>query len=261
MLKKDLFLLAGLLVFSCSSLEKGQDKKLRRQNTKAEYIARRSDTYFYPLYLPPHRKRELYPWEKGEKQALPKISREFFQCKGSSLNLPMADSSNPEKVVTLVDCDGRHLIPFPVRIYPILIELLNYVQEKTQKRVVITSGYRCPKHNLYVAGSKAFPSKHLIGAEVDFYVESYEDKPEKIVQLIFDFYKKEKRYFKNKDYQVFFRFDGKTNVSTAPWYNKEVFIKLFQSGEGRDFDNRHPYPYLSIQVRYDREKNKRVLLP
>ena len=32
------------------------------------------------------------------------------------------------------------------------------------------------------------------------------------------------------------------NVLIPPWYNKEILIKLFKKNEGRDLDNRHPYP-------------------
>ena len=50
-----------------------------------------------------------------------------------------------------------------------------------------------------------------------------------------------------------------TGILTAPWYNKEIFIKLYKKKEGRNFDNRHPYPYISIQVRFDTELNERVI--
>jgi hypothetical protein len=52
---------------------------------------------------------------------------------------------------------------------------------------------------------------------------------------------------------------GESDVSTPPWYNKEILIKLYLKNEGRDFDNRHPYPYVSIQVRFDRELNEKVV--
>ena len=61
------------------------------------------------------------------------------------------------------------------------------------------------------------------------------------------------------DLKTFQRFSKKTNIATPPWYNKEIFIKLFKSNEGRDYDNRHPFPYIAVQVRYDREKNERVV--
>jgi hypothetical protein len=38
-----------------------------------------------------------------------------------------------------------------------------------------------------------------------------------------------------------------------------VFVKIYRENEGRNFDNQHAYPYISIQVRYDREKKQRVL--
>jgi hypothetical protein len=40
--------------------------------------------------------------------------------------------------------------------------------------------------------------------------------------------------------------------------NKEILIKFYMPNEGRNADNRHPFPYLSIQVRFDRETNMRV---
>ncbi len=252
-----IFLIIGSFCSSCNS---EKPKKAQNRSTKAEYIVRRSNTSFYPLSMPNHRSRELYPWEKP--CSLPRISKEFFRCKGSHIHAPVIDSSNPEKIVTFQDCDGRHGFTTQKGVYPILIELLNYLQRKTQKKVVITSGFRCLKHNQYTDRSRwGKNSKHLIGAEVDFYVDGYEEKPEQIVQLIMNFYKAEKRYHKNKEYQSFLRYEKETNASAKPWYNKEIFVKLFNAEEGRNFDNRHPYPYLSIQVRYDREQRKRVLIP
>ena len=46
--------------------------------------------------------------------------------------------------------------------------------------------------------------------------------------------------------------------STPSWYNKEVAITLYQETEGRDFDNSHSYPYISIQVRYDKDNRRPV---
>ena len=249
-----------LISSACSSSDKKKKDEPRGKITKAEYIVRRSNTAFYPLSMSKHRAREPYPWEKP--CSLPHISKEFFRCKGSHIHTPVIDSSNPEKIVTFQDCNGRHGFPTKKGVYPILIELLNYLQRKTQKKVIITSGYRCLTHNQYTDRSRwGRNSKHLIGAEVDFYVEGYEEKPEQIVQLVLNFYKAEKRYHTNKEYQSFSRYEKKTNASTKPWYNKEIFLKLLKAEEGRNFDNRHPYPYLSVQVRYDREQRKRVLIP
>jgi hypothetical protein len=99
----------------------------------------------------------------------------------------------------------------------------------------------------------------MIGAEVDFYVQGMEHRPEEVVQLLMLYYKEKEWYGGDKTYTEFQRFDKKTvNVTTPPWFNKEIFIKLYQKQEGRDFDNRHPYPYLSIQVRHDKERDEKV---
>ena len=42
------------------------------------------------------------------------------------------------------------------------------------------------------------------------------------------------------------------------WYNKEVLVRINDKDEGRDFDNRHPYPYVTMELRYDREKDRQV---
>jgi len=99
----------------------------------------------------------------------------------------------------------------------------------------------------------------MIGAEVDFYVEGMENSPMAIVDLIMTYYKEHVLYKGQKDYEKFLRLEGHlTNVVTPPWYNKEILIKLYQKGEGRDFDNKHLYPYISLQVRYDRDLPEKV---
>jgi hypothetical protein len=131
------------------------------------------------------------------------------------------------------------------------------IQEKTGHAVKVTSGHRCPTHNRY-ADPSSFnsTSKHQIGAEVDFYVKGMEESPLTIIQLIQDFYAEEE----SQAMRTFQRYEkGNTNVSTPPWYNREVFLKLFLEDEGRDADNLHPFPYICIQVRWDRDRSERVV--
>ena len=40
--------------------------------------------------------------------------------------------------------------------------------------------------------------------------------------------------------------------------NKEILVKVYQAEEGRNLDNRHPYPYLQLQVRWDRDTKQPV---
>jgi hypothetical protein len=259
-----LFLLIAFLFTSCSSSDE-EAEVLRKLNQKGEFIYRKHNEH---LFNPPLAERvtpEAYPWEKGFTGTFPKITKEFFRCKGSHLN-PVRIVQQKEEIARFYDCGGSEKHSLPLRdnkefIHPILIDLLNYIQAKTNKRVVITSGHRCPEHNTYVDPSPENQfSKHMVGAEVSFYVQGLEERPESIVKLIQDYYQKTAKYKDKKDFQEFSRYEkGDTNVSTLPWMNKEIFIKLFTKKEGRNFDNRHPYPYLSIQVRWDDIKKEKVI--
>ncbi len=86
----------------------------------------------------------------------------------------------------------------------------------------------------------------MIGAEVDFYIEDVD--PLLIIETLQKFYNKPfLRYTK-----------GNLNVKTEAWYNDELFIKLYLPGEGRDRDNQHAFPYIGIQVRFDKERKESV---
>lgn len=257
-------LTAILIILSgCSGMEGSLQKKLREQNIKKETIDRKSDEYRYQISIPCYRPREKYPWEVAYLRKYPKITKEFFRCKGSHSHPPHLESIG---LPHAFDCGGFQKHSLPIRnhkefIYPILIDLLNEIQEQTGCKVVITCGHRCPTHNSY-ADSSIYnrDSKHMIGAEVDFYVQGMEYQPEKIVNILMDYYKKMAVGNEAKEFVEFKRSElGNLNVSTPAWYNQEIFIKLYQKTEGRDFDNRHPYPYLSIQVRYDRETKEKVI--
>lgn len=209
-------------------------------------------------------KREAYPWQEDKGCVHPKITKEFFRCKGSGSN-PIKIVQKGSEILGYFDCGGsqRHGLPLNNQkefIYPILIDLLNYVQMKTGKKVVITCGHCCPEHNMYLDASPSNQaSKHLIGAEVDFYVQGMEYNPEAIVELLQVYYKEQPKYKDLKDYTIFKRYEGEcTNVSIVPWYNKEIFVKLVKKWEGRDYDNQHPYAYITIQVRHDWDLQERV---
>lgn len=243
-------------------MEQSEREKVRRLNCKAELIYRNHDDLSYPIAPPVPTPRASYPWESETN--LPRITKEFFRCKGSPLNPPLVDTSDPSKPLPLSDCEGcsRHGLPIihgKEGVYPILVDLLNYLQKKTGKRVVITCGHRCPLHNAYADPSKENRvSKHQIGAEVDFYVQGMEERPQEVVGLLMQYFQENPLYKNDKESLEFKRFE-KTELAIQPWMNREVFIKLYQKGEGRDADNRHPHPYLCIQVRYDALSRERVV--
>lgn len=218
---------------------------------RGEFLIRHHDEILFtppdPLKLEP----PAYPWERRYVGGYPRITKEFFRCKGNSLNPVVIQKRGEKETLYHRDCSDHGL---PLKngeefIYPCLIHLLNTIQEKLGKRVVITSGHRCPEHNTYCDYSPYnWGSKHMLGAEVDFYVEGLEEEPEKVIELIMNTYSDPfKRYAR----------EG-LDITTPPWFNDEIFIKLYLPHEGRDFDNQHPYPYIGVQVRFDEEEGKRV---
>ena len=254
------FLLLLCLLTGCEQKTTPQKPLSKAQG---EYIYRLHDEYLFSAAPPQKLPLPAYPWEEGKTGNLPKITKEYFRCKGSSLNPHRPYTTEKGEVVKAIDCNGmaRHSLPMRQEkefIYPIFLELLNHLQAKTGKRVVITSGHRCAEHNTYVNPDDPY-SKHQIGAEVSFYLQGLEDRPDQVVKFLQAFYTENPKYNNQKDYLTFQRFEKPTDVHTQPWYNKEIFIKLYTKKEGRNFDNRHPYPYLSIQVRYDRDLNERVV--
>ena len=250
-----------LFLGSCSRLEHSEKEKIRKRNCRIEGIYRASNDRFYAVAAPLHTPRSFYPWEAEGN--LPKITKEFFRCKGNSLNPPLA---LPGLLEPQLDCEGgsRHGLPIihgKESVFPILVDLLNYVQKKTGKRVIITCGHRCPIHNSYADPSKEnLVSKHQIGAEVDFYVQGMEDRPQEIIGLLMQYYQELSTFRNDKEHREFVRYEKPdARARIQPWMNKEIYIKLYAQNEGRDGDNRHPYPYISMQVRYDRMKKERVL--
>lgn len=258
-----MLLLFGFLSIIASlfaSCENSRENEFKLSTHKGEYIGRSASDR---LEIPPLKKVDarIYPWEKKYVGNFPKLTKEYFRCKGKCLN--------PNKLIGDIyvsDCEGNRQHSLPLRndkefIYPILIRLLNYVQAKTEKQVIVTSGHRCPAHNRYVDSSpKNEYSKHMLGAEADFYVRGMEHAPEKVVEELQAYFRESPEYNGLKEYQEFQRWEkSECGVTTLPWYNKEVFIKLYKPHEGRNHDNAHPFPYIAIQVRYDREKKERVL--
>lgn len=226
---------------------------LQRAPRAAVPIMRRSvdpaPLYPPPVLQPPPR----YLWQRAPSRH-PPITAAYFRCRGDLLH-PIQELKGGE---IRRDCEGTHSLPLrdgKEFIYPILIDLLNYLQERSGCRAVITSGHRCPTHHQYVAPSPYHrASKHMIGAEVRFYLKGWEAMPERVIALLQEYYAADE-----ESYSQFKRWEKEErDTEIAPWYNKELFIKLYQSHEGRDGDTAHPYPYLALQVRYDRSRNEPV---
>ncbi|MBI5274652.1 MAG: hypothetical protein HY860_06350 [Chlamydiales bacterium] len=241
-----------LLLCACSGLEQSQNERIKRNNEVEEFIYRNDNEKVYPDVVWIVQEREKYPWEEEYLGTIPKITKEYFRCKGKSDNKEQIRYNKNSQPVYYHDCGGveKHSLPLmddKEFIYPVLINILNYIQQESNKRVVITCGHRCPKHNLYADKVDASQrSKHQVGAEVDFYVEGLERQPKQVIEMIQNFYQQDSFYKDKREFTHFFENKEKKN-----WYNKEIVVRLSEEDENRDFDNRHPYPYLTIEIKYD----------
>lgn len=249
--KKFIYSLTLIIAVSCSRMEESEKDLIRKSNETQEKIIRYHNDFFFGTTLPTRQEQEKYPWEQSTCADQLKITKEYFRCKGSNLNL-----SHEYCAQFYADCNGIDDHGLPYRdgkeyIYPIFIDLLNFVQERTMKKVIVTSGHRCPKHNSYAAPMRP-ASKHQIGAEVDFYVEGYEYKPLEVVKILMQFYQEQ-------GHEAYRNFVQKgQNGQIIRWNNREITISLHEKEKERDFDNRHPYPYITIELCFDRFEQKPI---
>ncbi len=253
------------LLVSCQGLKESEYQKNRKKNTVAECIYRMEGDEYFAIQEPQYIERQRYSWEEVYIGDIPKINKEFFRCRGDAVNQAYVLKNKRGEPERITDCVGkdRHSLPIindKENIYPALIEILNFIQKESGRKVIITCGHRCPMHNRFSDPSNYNrTSKHMVGAEVDFYLEGLENKPEKVIELIMLYYNQTIPFAGKKAYEYFERYEKEdTNVSTYPRYNKEVFVKSFKADEGRDKDNDHSFPYISIQVRSNRDDGKRV---
>jgi len=54
-----------------------------------------------------------------------------------------------------------------VKLYPLLVELLEKLRKETGSAIYVNSGYRCPSHNAEVGGARF--SYHRVGMAADVY--------------------------------------------------------------------------------------------
>ncbi len=239
-------LLLFLLLFSCSNTETRLEKKRMKNNYSTEKIYRHSSEFAYKQEPCELVQKVPYPWENDT--AFPKITINSLRCRGSSNN-PLVKKL--EKVYE--DCNGMHDHGLPYVdgdefVYPVLITLLNKVQKAFEKKVVVTSGHRCPKHHTYMTLGESKISKYMIGARVDFFIEGMERRPEEIIEKIKEFYKEDSVFVKSV------QLDG-----TIAWTNKEVRLSVSKEGEHSIIDGKK-HPVVTIDVRYDREKKTPIQL-
>ena len=215
---------------ACSGLEQSEREKARRRNCKGEYIYRNKGDFFYPIAAPASRPPRALSLGIGVQS--PPHHQGIFPLQRQLPESSHVDPSDPAKPLPCSDCEGsrRHGLPIiqgKEGVYPILLDLLNYLQKKTGKRVIITCGHRCPAHNTYSDPSRKPHSKHQIGAEVDFYVQGMEERPQEIAGLLMQYYQ-ETPSTKTTRNSLNSSAMRKPDTEIQPWMNKEIFIKLYQ---------------------------------
>jgi hypothetical protein len=250
--KRKIFIVfLALVLCGCSGMEKSEQEKIKKMHALSEPILRYAGEQFHAINFPEKKVRERYSWENTLAHQFPKITKEAFRCKGSGNPKPKILREN----VAIFDCQGadKHSLPLnddKEMIYPALLEILNYLQDHLRKKVVVTSGHRCYAHQTYLLGtSSGALTKYLIGAQVDFLIDGIQASSEKIIACLSAYY--QELFPDQKEYQL-------EKSVAGVWQNKEISLKLFAKHEGRNEDNAHEYPYLSIELKHDRLLDKKI---
>lgn len=123
-MKLCLYGLIAVCLAACSGMERVEREKIRKKNEITQPISRSSGEKKYVLKTPTHTPRAPYPWESEFN--LPRITKEFFRCKGVFTNPLKSNEEDLSK--PFIDCEGRHGLPViggKENIYPILIDLFS----------------------------------------------------------------------------------------------------------------------------------------
>ena len=117
-------------------MEQSQKKEIRQRNEKKDRVHRLSHEAQYPETKLLSQIRDPYPWELGYTGIHPPITKESFRCKGSGKNPPK--KKDKDLNILLQDCSGVHNHSLPTKgkkefVYPILLDLLNYIQAKSRR--------------------------------------------------------------------------------------------------------------------------------
>lgn len=243
------FALVSLLA-SCSDTKSHVEKRRMKNNQTEEKIYRHSTEYYYkkePFTLV---KKDPYPWEN--ESPFPKITINSLRCRGDRSH-PILKHLQGE----FEDCNGmyEHGLPYVDHeefVYPVLLTLLNKVQNVFNKQVVVVSGHRCPKHHLYITLGSSKLSKYMIGARVDFTVIGMEDQGELIIEKIKEFYSEDEEKFCHFKKEV-------DSTGTVIWSNQEIRLFITKEGEHNVIDKKK-HPVVTIDVCFDRKKNEPVYL-
>lgn len=157
---------------------------------------------------------------------LAKITPDDFLCRGRAFRSVVYQGK------TYRDCSGNHGPSGGIRLE--LLDLLNETQKGLGKHLVVSSGYRCQRHNLYSWAFWAKESKDGTGVSVNSYhraaaaADVYVDGEKNM-----DFYRKLEALLQENARQ--------RGVS--------LWTRAYSETEVRDPDNRHDHPYIHVHLR------------
>ena len=226
-------------------------------------IMRSNQDVEFPLLPPWENEERLYPWDQEQGTVFSTITKENFRCKGGTHHRLRKLVGANQQVHYIEDCQGGGEHPLPLQegkefIYPVLIDLLNHLQKALQARVVITSGHRCPQHQLYISPKcHQAHSKHLIGYAVDFIFDRKSLDVKKTLHAMQKFYAKNNHGL--EDIQ-FYTLHSDFSVQSHPisFGNQEIRVTFFPADTLIDGDNTHAEPFARIEVLYDRFRKQKV---
>ncbi|MCH9613158.1 MAG: hypothetical protein SP1CHLAM54_01540 [Chlamydiia bacterium] len=223
-----------LLLIGCSDLKTVKEDEIKRKNATFEPIVRRQEDVCFPIFIPLLKQRNVYPWEEKSAHLEP-LTINDMRCKGDKDHPSRILPVSAFELTELADCHP-HSLPKSegVEVYSkTILDLLNLIQRELKKPVRITSGHRCPIHNLYndPTGSAVF-NKHLVAGEVDFIVEGA--TKEEVFALI--------------------KQNVRGPVTSLPereeWAFDDVIVRWKGTVDIYDFDNRHNTPYFTLEDRH-----------
>lgn len=251
------------LFTSCSGMQESERYQLRRANETRVQI---SNVEYRPCSNKVNCKQDYnvdaltYPWEISLPCGIESITINDFRCKGSVSHKKKASKGRSTSVY-IMDCNSEsHSLPLrggKEYVFPVLIDMCNYVQQELKSCVKIAAGHRCDAHSRYqLASLRNVGSRHRACALVTLYVENCSDTPEKVVDSIASFlasdcYKRD-NIFKTSCKYIH---QGTKNARLT---SKEFDVGIASQEALQDSEHLSAPYYITIKVLYDYEAKSSV---
>lgn len=225
-------LLAAKLAPSYISLPEGSQTFVLYDQLPSSFYPWWSQNETFLVWDKNHSILNKSPWvryQEGPHGTWHTLTCDHFRCKGHGARAPIAlEDGN-----YLFDCWGfEHGLPWidnQEYVEPLLVNLLNKLQEELETSVVILSGHRCPAHHRFITkGKGSMSDRHLIAAAADFKVRGFEKSPHTVLSAL------EKAFnYLRPDLSTKFQ-----SISDKEWKNMFCHIQWHPAGEFTSTD--HP---------------------